>query len=418
MPDDLLVADVETTEPEETTSSGEAETPSTDAETRPEETETPEGEKPPETGARAVENGKLSEAAKRTLDEIKAKDPKLARELRTALFQADAVRKALPGGLKEVSQLRQQVEALGGPEGVQRTREELEYFNGLDAAFTAGDPKFIQAMTDTPEGQQAFLQLAPSIMDKFLEMNPEGYGAYVSKVFVADMLQEGVPLALERLGDFIGDNPRAQAIWKQLQGYVNRINGFAQKPVAAPKKADTPAGTPDREKQLQEREQNITRQEWRRESDIGRMDTFNSEWTRLSAGRKLSDVQTGAVKELYASRLHAAASKLPGFSDTLQRYFDGGDKQGYLRYLTSVYKSEIPKALRAAFDAIVPAKPGPKAGAPAASKAGAPVAKPTPGFEFVGTRPNPNEIDPIRSQGLILQGKAVLRSGKKVYWRA
>ena len=416
MPDDLLVADVETTESEESTSNGETETPSTEAETPSEETETPEGEKlsaAKSEGARAT-----GDEVKAMLAEVSAKNPRIANQLKQAWFKAEAIDKAVPGGLREVRQLRQQVEALGGPEGVQRTREELEYFNGLDAAFTAGDPKFIQAMTDTPEGQQAFLQLAPSIMDKFLEMNPDGYGAYVSKVFVADMLQEGVPLALERLGDFIGDNPRAQAIWKQLQGYVNRINGFAQKPVAAPKKADTPAGTPDREKQLQEREQNITRQEWRRESDIGRMDTFNSEWTRLSAGRKLSDVQTGAVKELYASRLHSAASKLPGFNENLQRYFDSGDKQGYLRYLTSVYKAEIPKALRAAFEAIVPAKPGPKAGAPAAPKPGAPAAKPTPGFEFVGARPNPNEIDPIRSQGLILQGKAVLRSGKKVYWRA
>ena len=388
-----------------------AETPASDEETKP-------AEETPGPAKLFDAPGKLSADVKQTLAEIKAKNPALANQLQRALFKSAEVDRVLPGGIRQAQELQKQIQEWGGPEKVQQTREELAYFADLDAQFTAADPRFIQAMTATPEGQAAFQKLAPALMSKFEEMNPDGYSATVCKTFIADMVEQRVPLMLERLGDLIGDNPKAAGVLQQLVGYVNRIQGFAAKQVAAPAAAKAPE-VDQREAQLREREQTLTRTEWRRESDADRMKAFDSEWAKLTAGRKLTDVQTAAVKELYVSRLHSAVSKLPGFNDNLQKYFEAGDKAGFLRYLTSIHKTEVPKALKAAMDVILPSRPGPKPGT--AVQGALPkdngTGKPSPGFEFVGKRPDPNEIDPLRSIGLILQGKAVLRGGRKVYWR-
>ena len=194
-------------------------TDSSDTETpAPEEEAKPEAEAAPAPAKLLDAPGKLSADVKQTLAEIKAKNPALANQLQRALFKSAEVDRVLPGGIRQAQELQKQIAEWGGPEKVKQTREELAYFSDLDSQFTAGDPRFISAMIETPAGQEAFQKLAPAMFDKYLEMNPEGYGAYVSKVFTADMVQEGIPLALERLQDFIGDNPKAMEVWKKLAG--------------------------------------------------------------------------------------------------------------------------------------------------------------------------------------------------------
>jgi hypothetical protein len=368
-----------------------------------------------ETGP-IIDGKRLSEGAKATLAEIKAKDPKLAAQIKSALFSADALRRQLPGGLKEVATLRQQIEEIGGPDGIQALKAEQQEWNALDQQFAAGDPKFVDNIAEgSPE---SFVALAPAVFAKYAELNQEGYSAYVSKVFVADMQAEGIPLALERLQDFIGDNPKAMEIWQKIAGYVNRVNGMAQKPVNSPVKPGN-AAPDDRERQLTEREESLTRTEWKGATDSERMNVFNSEFARLTAGRKISDVQKAAIKELYASRLMAAARKTQNFNSNIDRYFSSRDRAGYLRYMGSFYKQEIPKALRSAIDSVMPSKPGPAARPPVAA---APVSagKPATGFAWVASAPSASSVDmthPFNTQANWSAGKAVLKNGSKVTWK-
>lgn len=375
----------------------------------------PDGDQPPGDVGPVIQGGKLSAAAKATLEEIRAKDPRLAKELKTALFQAESFRREVPGGVRELREMRQHIEALGGSEGIQRTQQELQYWNDLDQQFTAGDPRMIEAMTDTPEGQQAFIKLAPQIFNKYSELDQDGFASYVAKVFEADANAAGIPLLLERLGDFIGENPRAQEYLQKLGQYFGRLHTLANKPVT-PKTA-APSGN-DRDRELTEREQNLTRTEWRGEAISERMKVFNAEWSRLTAGRKLSDVQQAAVKELYASRLKRSVDGIPGFNDTLQRYFANNDRNGFTRYLNSVHTKEIPKALRAAMDAIVPSKPGPKpapAGAPQKQRPPAAIDK---GYQWSANLPDKTKVDYTKTTGTMIRaGKAILIGGARVQWK-
>ncbi|MGH9343298.1 MAG: hypothetical protein ACRD19_06000, partial [Terriglobia bacterium] len=245
----------------------------------------------------------------------------------------------------------------------------------------------------------------------------------VSQVFVADMQQEGIPLAIERLQDFIGGDPKAMAIWKQLAGYVNRVAGFASKPVASASptaRRDGGHEIDERERSIAEREQNLVRTEWRGSADSERVSVFNAEYARLSQGRKLTDAQGAAIKELYLSRLGSALRKTPKFNETIDRYFTHRDREGYLRFIGSIYKQEIPRALRSAFESVVPGRPGPKPGAGTAKPAAAAAAAGSVanGYAWTAAAPAKGQIDFRKtSADMIREGKAVLTDGKKVQWK-
>lgn len=371
---------------------------------------------------RAVQDGRLGAEAKATIEKLKLENPALAKAVQRALFAEDRLRRELPGGFKDIADLRAKLEDLGGDEGIQGMRGELDGWKDFDAKYTAGDPAVLKFLTETPEASAAFLQLAPSVFEKFRELNAEGYGAYVSQVFLSDMVQNRIPLALERLQDFIpADNPTAQAVVKQLVDYVNRINGFAQKQVTAPKAA--PAADDKRLNEVTQRETALTRKEWGGETSARHANLFTAQWKAQIGERKLTSEQSATVKELYGLKLGAILKATPKFNDTLERYFNSKQKDGFLRHFDSVYKDAVPKALRAAIaQAGVGAKPGPKPGEVSAKPGAVPAkpgAKPAPatGFTLTNAKPASDTVDRVRtSTDMWLAGKAILKNGTRVQW--
>lgn len=407
--DDSPVDTVDTPDPDH--SEHEPPEPGDGADTRPATNATPQ--------PAIVDGKKLSEQAKATLDEIKAKDPHLAAQIRKALFESDAFRRELPGGLKEVRELRQQVEELGGFDGISQRGQELAYFNELDQKFTSADPGFVAAMTDTPEGQNAFLRLMPSVLAKFSELNSDGHSAYMAQAIVSHMQSANFRLALERLGDFLPpDKPQAKELWDALVGYYNGLVTMAGKPVA-PAKAQ-PAGSDPRASELDQREQNLTSQEWQNERNAIQQKVFEAEWNQLAKGRKITPEQAETIRELYNARMRRVY-QAQNHRTAVDRFFANRDKQGYLRHQNSLYRQETPKALRAAFDVILPARPGPKtapaAGGPRPGASGKP-GQPATGYSWLAKAPDKNSINfRLTTPDMIRAGKAVLSDGKKVQWR-
>lgn len=364
--------------------------------------------------------GKLTAEAKATLEEMKATNPALHKHIKEALYGGEAFKKAFPGGIKEAQQFKATLDQYGGAEGIQQVKQTADRFTQLDQAYTSADPKFIEELVATPEGQTAFLKLAPAMFAKYAEMNGDAYGAMVSRVFVADMVQERVPLMLERLADFVGDNPKAQEVLNQLTGYVNRIYQTSQKKTEIPENKTPPPD--DRSKGLDEREANLTRTEWRNEGNAERMKQFGSSWKELTAGRKISPDQEGAIKELYASRMQKLVTS-PDFVDKTQRFFSAKDKAGFLKHSSATFKTAIPDALKAAINAVlgpgkVAARPALAAAQPQKTALGTPAAQ-VPGYTWVAAAPKGNDVDYARTtQKMIMEGKAFLR-GKAagVQWK-
>jgi hypothetical protein len=105
----------------------------------------------------------------------------------------------------------------------------------------------------------------------------------------------------------------------------------------------------------------------------------------------------------------------------LDRYFSAKDRDGFMRYASNLNKTELPKALREAFDMIMPSRPGPNPGTATPAKNGAP-AKPgtiAEGFTSVSKQPGAGEIDYNNQFNIpanFMSGKAILKGGKKVQW--
>lgn len=385
-----------------------------------EETETPDETRTTETTrpeSIISEDGKrLSEKARARLDQIAKEDPNFVKQVRNAIFEADRFRRFVPGGLREVQELRETVESLGGDDGIKSTRAELAGWQQFDQQFTAGDPRAIDFMVDTPEGKDSFLRLAPVAFGKFAELNPEGYGAYLAKAFVNTMESSRIPVALELLSHFIGDNPNAQKHFKQIADFVNWLGEMATKPVNAPKAAPTNPGEDPKFKELETRESNLTQSEWRRETAVEQNKVYAAELGRSLNGRKVTDTQREDI--LFRVKTKLSLRWKEEGEPKAKQYFATRDKDGFLKFCNAFSRKEIPQLIQEAVDRYVPNKPGPKAtpnGATPAPRAAAP--KPPQGFTFVQKQPAAGEIDWASPYTAIKQGKAMLKSGQRVTWK-
>jgi len=362
---------------------------------------------------RPVENGRLSPAAKAALDQVKATDPKLAASFQKALFLADRVARELPGGFKEVQQLKQTIEQLGGEQGIQEFQQELGGWRDFDEQFTAGDPKVLEFLTGTPEAKDAFLKIAPLAFDRFAKIHPDGYNSYISQVFLSDMVAEQLPLALERMKDFIGENPKALEAWNKVAGYFNRISELAKKPAAAPASV-APVADDGRAKEFETRDQNLRKQEWKAETDKQHAQIFNQAWTKFKTS--IPPKQEALVRRLYGFHLNELLTNKKDFTTNLSRFFQAKQKDGFLRTHEAAYKEAVPLAIRRA---MAEAGIGPAKAPVAAVKPGqVPTAKPAPtGWTRVNQKPTYDQYDKrLTTADMVARKQAILKDGKRVTW--
>ncbi len=303
-------------------------------------------------------------------------DPELAKGLRKPLFEAEAWRKEVPGGIAEVRQLRDTVERLGGEEGIKGLTAEVEGWQNFDEKYMAGDPEVIEFMLkgfpDDPASaeaaQTAFLKLAPSIFGKYAELDSEGFTAYVMQQVQADAYQAGIPLALMRLEDFLmGDDATskaAKALFDQVKGYFTRVDAWAKRPVGTKTaKAADPTQTSaldKRQKDLDDREAKATRNEWNDEVFRQVDPIYKAEFAKLLGNRKISDNQSKAIHKLFDVEYKEARK---ADLQKAQAYFKGKDREGFVKYTVNSAKTLIPRVMRGVFESLLPGKPGPQPGA-------------------------------------------------------
>ena len=374
---------------------------------------------------RAIEDGRPSKAVKDILSKIE--NPAAAKAFQRALFVEDRLRRELPGGFKELETLRGRVEQLGGDTGIEEMQGELTGWRQFDEQFSAGDPKVLEFLTDTPEAKDAFVRIAPAAFEKYREMNPEGYQGYVSQVFSADMQQEEIPLSLRLLVnvlqrakfDIDTDRTEAGGLVNKLIGYVNRIGEFAKKDVALPARA-----TPDaRAAELDTREQGLRRQEWSGEANKQHASIYSEAWRRLvepmlPAEKAKAEAATKLIQKLYGLHLKEKLGAKRDFNPNMERYFKANQRDGFIRLHASAFKEAVPLALRSALaEAGLTKRAAPNGNGKPAAAATSRAAAPAEGFMHVGKKPDMAEVNrAMTAPRMWEQHKAILKSGKKVTW--
>ena len=293
----------------------------------------------------------------RNLTASSSANPKLARELRAALFdRADVTaegsrrRKGSPGNHRI---LRGRGRFRGGSGQV---KGELDAWKGLDADFQGQNPKFVE---DIAAGNpEAFVFHAPGILAKLEQVAPEVFSYHVSKVFAGDMQANDVVLNLrlmQREISMLPENERGpiEAIWKQLAGYVDRVNNMSK---TAPKAADKPVvnGAAKPEGLESTREQALTVREFGSERTRILESVTGSEFKRQMGNRKASSEQISAIQELYQTRLDRMLRSDKSHTDKVDRFLSAKDKAGYRKHMEAAYRMKAPAAMAAAFKAILP----------------------------------------------------------------
>lgn len=367
------------------------------------------------------ENGRLvlSQTAKAELDRIKAENPRLAREMRAALFDRQMLLSKIPGGVKEALETIEAYEADGGSEAFQQVNEELGLWKALDEDFQAGKPEFVN---DIANGNpDAFIKLGPQVMSKLSEMAPELFSHEVSKVFSQDMAANDVMLTMKLLQREIAMVPEEHRgeihkLWTQLAAYIDRVNNIARtQPKVESRNSGTQPGTDgDREQQLRIREFSSERQQVKEA-------ITKSEFNKNAAGRKLSAEKIGTIGELYESALDRLVRSIPGHTAKVDRFLAAGDRAGYRRHMEAAIKSKAPQAMSQAFRrAGVGAKPGVKPGAKPAAQTAKPNVQAT-GFTRVGQKPDKNTVNWAGTKLLRRtpadEGKYLLWNGSRVLYQ-
>ena len=360
---------------------------------------------------------KLSETARAQLDKIKAENPKLAREMRAALFDRQALLAKVPGGVKEAIARLEEYEAEGGTEAVQQIKEEVQLWKDLDADFQAGKPEFVN---DIAAGNpEAFAKLAPTVMAKYAELAPEHFSHEVAKVFASDLMANDVAMNLRLMAREIAALPDAnrgpvQALWNQLAAYVDRVNGMAKTPPKQETKAGNQTGNPE----IDQREQELTIREFGIERSRVKDSITEAEFTKNLAGRKLSGEKVSTIQELYESALDRLVKSIPGHKSKVDSFLAAKDKAGYRKHMEAAIRSRAPEAMAQAFRrAGVGGKPGPAAKPAAKPAAGKPAANIT-GFTRVGQKPDKNQVNWTATSNVRRTpadaGKYVMRDGSRV----
>ena len=407
-------------------------TESTDAETNDASTETTDSQtettQSSDDSAPVISdaNGqlRLSETAKAKLDEIKAENPRLAREMRAALFDRQALLAKVPGGVKEALSTIEAYEAEGGSEAVQQVKEELGQWKDLDADFQAGRPEFVN---DIAAGNpEAFTKIGPVVMAKLAEIAPEVFSHEVSKVFAQDMAANDVVLTMRLFQREIAALPEesrgpVQQLWQQLAAYVDRINGLAK---AAPKTEAKPtAANPTGNSDLDQREQALTIQEFGAERERVYNSVTAGEFKKNLGGRKASETQISAIRELFDSRLDKMLRSDKAHTSKVDRFLAAKDKAGYAKHMAAAYRAKAPMAMEQAFKAVMPGKPGPVAAKTAAKPAAGAAKAPTTaasGFVRTATKPSHNEVNWPATNAIAGKkagdGKFIMRDGSRVLY--
>ena len=367
---------------------------------------------------------KLSDTARAELDKIKAENPRLAREMRAALFDRQALLAKVPGGVKEALATIEAYEAEGGSEAVQQVKQELGQWKDLDADFQAGNPAFVN---DIAAGNpEAFTKIGPVVMAKLAEIAPDVFSHEVSKVFAQDMAANDVVLTMRLFQREIAALPEAsrgpvQQLWNQLAAYVDRVNGLAK---AAPKTEAKPtAANPTGNTELDQREQALTIQEFGAERARVYNSVTEGEFKKQLGGRKANETQISAIRELFDSRLDKMLRSDKAHTSKVDRFLAAKDKAGYAKHMSAAYRAKAPLAMEQAFKAVMPGKPGPVAAKPAAKPAAGAAKAPTTaatGFVRSATKPSHNEVNWPATNAIAGKkagdGKFIMRDGSRVLY--
>jgi hypothetical protein len=370
-------------------------------------------------GERLVENGRITQKAGRAvIDSIRSTHPAFAQPIIQALLTADRLRRELPGGFKELADLRNKIENYGGDNGLSEYKTNAETLLDLNEKFLRSDPAFINDITEDEEGKTGFVGLMPHVMARWAQLDPAGRAWWTADQLAKGLDSVRMPVLVARLADIIRRIPAEQQIpglaesFDEMMGALESISYTPAK-----NKPAAPAKDPKLEDQRRQSEseiQKLKRENWQTALATRRKDLFQTTLSQLLGSRTLTAIETREVKGYYDAMVRPLATQR---EKNIDRYLATGDKEGYLKTEGAFYAKEIPAALRRAVQKLGPAGGKPPARQQRAAPQNQRQTAPQNGVVRVRAMPgNINPADRRNTPELIRENKGWGKDGKLYQW--
>jgi hypothetical protein len=329
-----------------------------------------------------------------------------------------------PNGVQELESTREAIQPLLEDEtmpigdAIQQIAQERTYFRELDSLFTAGKPEFVAKMADA--SPESFLELAPTVFQKFSEMNNEGFSSYVTGSVLSYMAGQKVPLQYEVLRTFLPQMPDFPGK-DQIIGAVNalyktqtNLEALAAKPINKPFTAKTEDKPETGDSNTLQMENNALK--WDREADGEALSFIGKEAAKLAGKTALSPKEMTKVRAKVSEELDARLSMNKKYVADMKGYLSNGNRIAYLQRLKSERTKIMSGAVRRAVDDVKAERPTVQKTIPGTTPNGKPannvqtkvnVADPN-AFRRISAYPK-GKVDRIRTtQKMLNEGKAYL----------
>ena len=376
-----------------------------------ESAETQRVEKPGVTKTRA--NLETLSSAKK--EALKAIDPSLPGLIRDAVFAQKTLQREFPGGLKEAVALRDTFEAAGGEAGIRETQEAIADYGRLEQWFEAGDKQFVERLAEA--SPESFSAMMTPGLETWRAKDPEMYTHVMAKVMM-NTLGPQVTQTLRQAYDLIAADKANGAAANAIADLHDKLLGLGQAAGKQPERKVDPNKTAlsQREQELSQREMKANLSPVRSEGLRQIESVTDSEMNRSYQWSDTDPDVQEAVRNEVRQRLIKLSKKDVNFTDNYNKLVERQDWAGLKRHVSRFQAKVLPGIVSQAARLFnVKAKGTAK---PAVKGAATTTAKPAEqGWVRVSAAPNIKEIDRAKTnEDMIYEGKAVLKSGKKVTW--
>ena len=394
-----------------------------------------------ETEAPAIDDGvepTSSQLWKSIKEPLKGLDKKTSDAVRKALFTSSELQKAAPEGLRKLTETVAAVRQLADDPDtadaepvetlIANTLAERTFWRDFDNDFQTGNPKLIEQMVSA--NAESFQKLIPEAMNKFAELNPDGYSSLVANATLSFMDSAKLPLQFEILEMLLpktSDDPamlRVIGAFGAIKQTIDALRQFASKPVNSipGKQQQTEAGT-DREASLADREMRLRDVEWNVEVKSSDYTFMGQEAVKAAGKNKFTADEQKKIQNFVKEEINARVGRNPEYQKALKSYLKANNKTAYTQRVVSEHRKIIPNAVRRAIDDVLarrgtakqPVAPKTNQGPQkAASQA------PQTGFERIAGAPQTQglKIDHRRtSSSMLVKGQAYVQGRKNpVTW--
>jgi hypothetical protein len=376
-----------------------------------------------ETAAKSTKLN-LLDVVKKQAEALKAINPALPAAMQKAAHELGRFYGEFPGGLKEAVALKATLSEYGGVEGLKEVAEANSDYARLEQQYEKGDPAFITGLADALP--VSFSQIMPAGLEKWKQVDPEMYNHVQARVLVQTLDGANVSQTLERIWESLDENDQKQGPMKgAIASIWKLIDGFRQAGAKAPERKVNP-----QEEALTQREQQLVQREAK--ALLAPIATEGKQQIQSITDLEMNqsyqwDKTDASVREAVADRVRQevinASGKDKTFSREFQRLQERGDAQGLSRHVKNFQERVTPGIVQrvAKLFAVKPKGAGIVAAKkPVVTATNGNGKQPDRGWERVSAQPKFADIDTAAMgrnyEDMILDGKAILKSGRKVVW--